>query len=1030
MLPLHDLPEFAYDFQSLRDSYLADEALLVSAIYGNAGLNTAQRARVNLLANQLINHARDGHHPLFNEFLQQYRLDSKEGRILLTLAEALLRIPDSVNRNALIHSLLPTADWSLDEDNSGMTLVWANKALNLARRFIQEENFPDAWHQLLLKLGDSVIRPALSTGIHLIAKQFVMAETIPEALALRQPDFRYSFDCLGEAAQTDADAKQYWQQYQSALEYLATHQRTDTLIHRDSISIKLSALHPRYEAKNWAELQQQLVPQLLKLVQFAAEAGIPITFDAEESERLELSLALYADIVQRPEFKHYHGLGIAVQAYQKRAPAVIDWLIKLSHQTGQRLAIRLVKGAYWDYEIKRSQQLGLSDYPVFTRKLHTDICYLHCARQLLKHSTHIWPQFATHNAHTLAWLDIVAQDLDRDYEVQHLVGMGDNIHQAFGEACHRPTRIYAPIGRFDTLLPYLVRRLLENGSSQSFVNQLANHHITSEQLTKDPVTRLAEGKIAPHPKLAKPSDLFLPRPSSVGISPADMNGLAELREQLIRFHHQTWTAGQYPSTGHLLGETRHSPVDKHRILGTVHAHSAHDVDNAYVVAEKAFQHWRCYPVTSRADCLRMMAEQLQQYQAELLYLLMMEAGKILEDALGEWREAIDLCYFYAQEAERLQQTHQLPHISGEANYLQLMPRGIFACISPWNFPLAIFIGQIAAALVTGNAVIAKPAHQTPFIAQRCVELWQHSGLPQGLLQLLFGSSQELSAPLLQHPLLAGVVFTGSTHSAQAINQALAHRQAAILPLIAETGGINAMIADSSALVEQVIQDAVNSAFNSAGQRCSALRVLWLQKEIADHVLKGIEGVLNTWRIGHSCRFRHDMSAVIDAQSQAHLQHYCQHLMSVAHRHFKATLSPACVKGYYVAPQVFVIDREHLPYQEVFGPILHVVTWKQNELAEVVQHINRTGYGLTLAMHSRISAHLDYVQRHIKVGNFYINRHQIGAQVGCQPFGGEGLSGTGFKAGGSHYLLRFCHERVVSDNLTAIGANNDLLQLDD
>jgi len=1030
MLPFNDLPEFSEDFSVLRDSYLADEALVMSAIFAQASLTQNQKERVHTLAYGLIHCALKGHHPLFDEFLQSYRLNSQEGHILLTLAEALLRIPDAHTRNELINSLLPQASWSLSKQQHSKSMQWASKALTQARRFIEAEAFPDVWHQLLLKLGDSVLRPALSTGIQLLAKQFVMAETLPEALAVKKEPFLYSFDCLGEAAQTWHEAESYLNAYQHALESL-THQQGKDVLVRDSLSIKLSALYPRYEARFWPEIQEHLLPKLVYLIRFASEANIPVTFDAEESERLELSLAIFAYIVSLDEFKHYQGLGLAVQAYQKRAPAVIDWLQALATRTKKRIPVRLVKGAYWDSEIKRAQQLGLSDYPVFTRKLHTDVCYLVCAHKLLKHSAQFWPQFATHNAHTLAWIETVANDLGQRYEVQRLVGMGEAVHTSFNHQYPRPTRLYAPIGQFNTLLPYLVRRLLENGSSQSFVNQLANIELDTEKLCFDPVEQLTQQHISAHPKLPKPPHLFFPRISSQGFSMADVSQLASLREEFIRFHHHTWNAGSVPShhDEEILAHNRHSPVDKHRLLGTVYHDALSSIGEAFEQAQQAFNQWQHTTVSQRAQYLRLMANELTQHQTELLYLLTLEAGKVLEDALAEWREAVDLCLYYADEAEKLQQAQPLNHITGEENTLYLAPRGVFVCMSPWNFPLAIFLGQIAAAIVTGNTVIAKPASHTPLIAQRLFELFQKTGLPTNVIRVIFASSHDIGDKLVLHPLLAGVVFTGSTDTAQHINQVLASRQGALVPLIAETGGINAMIADSSALPEQLVQDVMQSAFNSAGQRCSALRILWLQQDIADTFLKRLQGALATWHIGHSHHLQSDISAVIDSHSQQHLNYYCQQLQENAVWHAQAPLSSECSKGYYVAPHAFVVKRENLPQHEIFGPILHIATWHHDELNDVIAHINQQGYGLTLGVHSRIQSHLNTIQRQARVGNLYINRNQIGAQVGCQPFGGEGLSGTGFKAGGQYYLLKFCTERVVTQNLTVLGANTDLLFLD-
>lgn len=1029
MLALDDLPEFCEEFSALRDSYLAEEALVISAIFAQASLTQTQQERVQQLSQQLINQARQRKHPLFEDFIQTYRLNSQEGKILLTLSEALLRIPDTATRNDLINNLLTQGNWQQTITQQSTLLQWTNKALHQAQHFIKAESVNNSWHQLLLKLGDSVLRPALRTGIQLLAKQFVMAETLPEALARKQSPFLYSFDCLGEAAQTFEEADAYFKAYQQALEHLATQTYEGDMLGRDSVSIKLSALYPRYEARFWTEIQQQLLPKLLHLLSFAAEAQIPVTFDAEESERLELSLAIFSYLLSHPTLQHYQGLGLAVQAYQKRAPAVIDWLAARAKACHKRIAVRLVKGAYWDSEIKRAQQLALQDYPVFTQKLHTDVCYLVCAKKLLQHGDCFWPQFATHNAHTLAWLHVVANDLGQNFEVQRLVGMGEEIHHNFYQQCPYPTRLYAPIGQFNTLLPYLVRRLLENGSSQSFVNLLAQNTIDSEVLSQDPVKRLQQQKITPHPKLAKPTQLFLPRVQAQGFNLADVNYLSELREKFVHFYHHTWQAGTHLTHQESLAHHRHSPVNKHRLLGTVYPDSINKIDGYFRQAHHAFSDWQHQTISYRAQYLQLLVQQLLKHQAELLYLLNLEAAKTLEDALGEWREAIDLCQYYAQQAQLLQSTQSLPHITGEENILSLVPRGVFVCISPWNFPLAIFIGQIAAAVVTGNTVIAKPANDTPLIAQRVLDLWLEAGLPKNIVQLVFANSHDLGDILFKHELLAGVVFTGSTATAQHINQTLAARQGAIIPLIAETGGLNAMIADSSALPEQLAQDVMVSAFNSAGQRCSALRILWLQEDIAPAVLERLKGMLATWHIGHSQHLQSDVSAVINARSQQHLHYYCQQLQPHALWHAHATLSAECSKGYYVAPQAFLVEPANLPQHEVFGPILHIATWQHHQLHEIIQHINKTGYGLTLGVHSRIESHIKQIQLQARVGNLYINRNQIGAQVACQPFGGEGLSGTGFKAGGQHYLLRFCTERVSTQNLTVLGANTELLFLD-
>jgi RHH-type proline utilization regulon transcriptional repressor/proline dehydrogenase/delta 1-pyrroline-5-carboxylate dehydrogenase len=1031
--PLQDLPEFPYDFKALRELYRASEATRVSALLPEAQLDPATAGRVQALATSLITHARAAPHALFADFLQTFRLSTHEGRVLLTLAEALLRIPDAGSADKLVNDLLAQGDWG-SRIHEGTTLVqWASRGLALGRRFVMDENLPDAWHRLLLKMGDAVFRRALAVGVQLMARQFVQGETMADALGAREANLRYSFDRLGEAAQTELEAAQYFAAYREAITALAGQDRDLGLLARDGISIKLSALHPRFELAHWEDLRQSLLPRLIELGEAAATAGIPLTLDAEEADRLELGLALWAEAAAEPALRAWGGLGLAVQAYQLRAPAVIDWLSVQAASLDIRIPVRLVKGAYWDSEIKRAQQAGLAQYPVYTRKQHTDLAYLACARRLLARPQAFYPQFATHNAHTLAWLHETAERLDAEFETQRLAGMGEAVHDSFRWQTGHPLRVYAPIGSFRTLLPYLVRRLLENGSSQSFVNQLADPDIDLAALTADPTLALAEAPPTPHPKIPLPGAIFAPRPNSSGFSMADTDSLEALRHKLLRFAGRHWQAGPLllsPTRQDRVRLTLHNPADQEQVLGQVEQANLHDVHTAYTTAAAAFTTWSARPVQERADCLRRLAPLLAEHQAELIYLLMAEGGKTLPDALSEWRETWDFCQYYAAEAERLQAVATvLPAISGESNQLSLHGRGVFLCISPWNFPLAIFAGQLLAALATGNTVVAKPASQTPLLAWRFTRLAHEAGIPKDVLQLLPGPSRELGAALCEHPALAGVVFTGSTAVARDIAMRVAARQGPLLPLIAETGGLNAMVADSSALPEQLVSDVLTSAFNSAGQRCSALRILWLQEDIRDAVLTRLKGALDTWQVGNPLRLRTDVGPVIDAASRQQLEAYCATLADKALWQATAPLPPDASAGHYVAPRAFLLPLELLPEEEVFGPILHVCTWKSTELDQVIDRINASGYGLTLGVHSRIESTLHHVQARARVGNIYLNRNQIGAVVGCQPFGGEGLSGTGFKAGGPHYLLRFCTERSVTSNLAALGVNTSLLDID-
>lgn len=1026
---LQDLPELPCDFQALRASATLDEGAALAPLLAVLRGSAPAAAAVTPLALRLVDSARSQRSSAFNDFLATWKLSTDEGRALLTLAEALLRIPDAATAHRLINDQLTRGNWQ-HAAPAGLLVQLAGVGMALGKRFIEdEESLSGRWHQLLLKMGDNVLQRAIQAALQLMAQQFVQGEDMRAALARRQPGRRYSFDRLGEAAQTGEDARRYTDAYREAIEALAGQDQDLPLLARDGISIKLSALHPRYEFAQWRRLEKELLPRLRTLADVAAEAGVPITLDAEESERLEIGLALYSEMARMPALRHWGGLGLAVQAYQKRAPAVLDFLGRIAGEFRHPVPVRLVKGAYWDAEIKRAQQLGLPSYPVYTRKRHTDIAYLACAQRMLSHQGEFWPQFATHNAHTLAWLEACAQASGSDYEVQKLVGMGDAVHDAFQRETGRPLRVYAPVGSFQTLLPYLVRRLLENGSSQSFVNQLADREFTNEDLVQDPLQQQQEAP-TPHPRLPAPPDLYGDRPNSPGFHPADTATLGVLKQQLPKFGHveaHALLAGKRHDGNAAMA--RRNPADSDDSPGTLAAANASDADLACRRAAEAFPAWSTRPVQERAELLRRLAAQLQRARSELLALLVREGGKTFGDAQAEWREAFDYCHYYAREAEKLcSGSQELSAISGESNRLSLHGRGVFLCLSPWNFPLAIFLGQVTAALATGNTVIAKPASQTPLIAFRAVELAHAAGIPVDVLQLLPGPSSELGEPLLTHPALAGVVFTGSADTATHISRVLAARSGPRLPLIAETGGLNAMIADSSALPEQLVADVLASAFTSAGQRCSALRILWLQEELCDAVLPRLAGALEEWQTGNPALYATDMGPLIDAASQRQLQEAFATFTAKARWQAKGSSTEGT--GHFVAPHILLLNRHDLPREEIFGPLLAITTWKLEELPDVVDRINRSGYGLTLGVHSRIEDTLDYVCRHARVGNIYLNRNQIGAVVGCQPFGGEGLSGTGFKAGGPHYLLRFMTERTVTTNLSALGVNTSLIDIDD
>lgn len=1021
---LTDLPRLPADFETLRAAQTATEAEALTPLRARLQADSPAPADVAGLAQRLIQHARQQADSLFQSTLSHWPLHSREGQALLTLAEALLRIPDRATAERLLHEELHSGQWQQGQ-RPGSWPDRAGSGLHQILRRLPSPSAADAALSPWLRLGDTLLLPALQHLLQAMAQQFVLGHDLHSAQRHRRQDVCYSFDCLGEAAQTADEAAQYLQAYRDAIHALAHDKARNP---HDSLSIKLSALHPRYEFSQWSRLQQELLPRLCSLLQEAAAAGIAVSLDAEESERLEISLALFAALKQQPGLRHWSGLGLVVQAYQKRADAVLDFIAQQAQACGHAIPLRLVKGAYWDSEIKRAQQLGLADYPVYTRKAHTDIAYLALAQKILKQPQHFRAQFASHNAHTLAWIECRARTLRADYEVQKLQGMGDNVHAAFQQACARPLRIYAPIGDFHRLLPYLVRRLLENGSSQSFLKQLADTQLSTASLLQ--TQEKLQAAITPHPRLPAPRHCFADRPNSPGWHAADARRLQELQaqwQQPLTVHAQPLLA--LASHHHGPAQARFNPARPEQGLGQLTPAQTADVAAAYQQAAEEFPHWSLRPVRERAALLRALAAQLQNDEATLLRLLITEAGKTLNDAQAEWREAVDFCHYYAAQAERLQtQALALPAVSGEHNSLSWHGRGVFLCISPWNFPLAIFLGQITAALVSGNTVIAKPASQTPLIAYRAVALAHAAGIPRAALQLLPGSSEELGAALLQDPHLAGVAFTGSTTTATAISRQLAAREGARLPLIAETGGLNALIADSTALPEQLVSDVLNSAFNSAGQRCSALRVLWLQEEACAMVLPRLQGALQEWQTGDPGTYASDMGPLIDAPSKQQLQKASQELALQAS--WQACGRPAPSTGFFMAPQAFLLARHQLPQTEIFGPVLAITTWRHGELPQILEWIKHSGYGLTLGVHSRLPSTLEFVQKHAAVGNIYCNRNQIGAVVGCQPFGGEAGSGTGFKAGGPHYLLRFMNERCVSRNLSALGINTSLLNLDD
>jgi RHH-type proline utilization regulon transcriptional repressor/proline dehydrogenase/delta 1-pyrroline-5-carboxylate dehydrogenase len=974
-------------------------------------------------------------------FLHEYALSSKEGIVLMCLAEALLRIPDAETVDRLIRDKLGPADWSQHLGQSDSLFVNASTwALMLTGRLIrsdgEERDLGGVLKRLVARSGEPVVRQAVTAAMRILGRQFVMGRTIGEALerarSAEKQGYRHSYDMLGEAARTAADARRYFESYEAAISALGAAVAGRDVFAAPGISVKLSALHPRYEEAQHGRALKELAPILRALAQHAKAQGIGFTIDAEESERLDLSLDLIEGLALDPMLAGWDGLGLAVQAYQKRALPLIDWFADLARRARRRLMVRLVKGAYWDSEIKRSQERGLSGYPVFTRKVATDVSYLACTRRLLASPDAFYAQFATHNAHTLAAVLELAGER-RDYEFQRLHGMGEPLYeQVIGaDKLDRPCRVYAPVGSHEDLLAYLVRRLLENGANTSFVNRIVDDKAPIDEIIADPVARLRGLRRKPHPRIPLPRDLYgAERRNSLGPDLSSRSELATLKGELEAATRRAWTAAPIVGGTELEGSMRaaRDPSHRARTIGTVTDAGAEHVERALSRAAAAAPDWDATAAAERAAILERVGDLFEARLADLVALIVREGGRTIPDAVSEVREAVDFCRYYAVRARADFAPTLLPGPTGERNALELHGRGVFVCISPWNFPLAIFTGQIAAALAAGNAVIAKPAEQTPLVGAAAVRLMHQAGVPVEVLHLLPGDGATVGARLVADTRIAGVAFTGSTETARAINLALAQRAGPLVPLIAETGGQNALIVDSSALPEQVVQDVLLSAFNSAGQRCSALRVLCLQADIAERVIAMLKGAMAELAIGDPGLISTDVGPVIDEEARAVLQKHAERMAREGALLYQCALPLDAENGVFFAPRALEIDRIGRLEREVFGPILHVVRWQRSRLDELLDAITATGYGLTLGIHSRIDETVEAVHRRLKVGNTYVNRNMIGAVVGVQPFGGEGLSGTGPKAGGPHYLYRFALERTLSVDTTAAGGNASLLSL--
>ncbi len=971
----------------------------------------ASSSKVASRARALVRAARAAHKPGADvtDFLAEYSLGTTEGVALLCLAEALLRIPDAGTADALIQDRIGAADWQKHLGQADSLMVNASAwAFMLTGRVLALDDVAGVIGGVIRRMGEPVIRTALRRGMRVLARQFVMGRTIEEALARADQRWRYSFDMLGEAAKTHADAERYRQAYADAIGAIGRSSGGRGPIEGQGISVKLSALHPRYEPLQAARCVPALIGTLTELALAARKAHIGLTVDAEETDRLEISLDVFEAVLADPRLAGWNGLGLAVQAYQKRALAVIDWVAALGRRTQHRIPTRLVKGAYWDSEIKLAQVQGYTDYPVFTRKAATDVSWLACARRMLDYRDAIYPAFATHNAHSLAF---VLESASGDFETQRLHGMGEALYHD----ASWPVRVYAPVGTHEDLLAYLVRRLLENGANTSFVHRLVDASVPEEAIVADPVERVRVA--APPPRIPLPRNLYPDRINSAGIDLADRATAPTL---LSAIHRQTARI----RTG--TREIR-SPADRRILVGAIDDATPERINAELDALSRGWREWDMAGGEHRAAVLERAADLIETSREELLFLLAREGGKTLPEGVAEIREAADYCRWYALQARRdFSSPRELAGPTGERNTWALGGRGVFAAIAPWNFPLAIFTGQIAAALAAGNAVAAKPAEQTPLVAERAVALLIEAGVPRSALSLLPGDGK-VGQALVSDQRLAGVAFTGGTETAQAIARSLAARPGPIIPFIAETGGVNAMIVDSSALPEQVVTDAITSAFGSAGQRCSALRLLCLQDDIADRVLRMLQGAAETLVIGDPLDPSTDVGPVIDQDARTALERAAERLGTPL---FKLPLPAGAEHGSFFAPRAYLLGDAKELRSEIFGPVLCIVRYAADRLDELMDAIDSTDYGLTLGIHSRIEATQRRIAERLRIGNAYVNRNQIGAVVGVQPFGGRGLSGTGPKAGGPITLYRFAEERVVSINTAAAGGNAALLASDD
>ncbi|VAW05983.1 Proline dehydrogenase / Delta-1-pyrroline-5-carboxylate dehydrogenase [hydrothermal vent metagenome] len=1041
----------------IRRTTHADEETIIANLLESSGLSDAARKNIVHTARDLVSRSRtkSDEQGTMDYFLQEFGLSNREGVALMCLAEALLRVPDGLTADKLIAEKIQSGDWSDHRGNSESLFVNASTwGLMMTGGIVNlgadvTDNFSGWMKRLISKSGEPLIRGAVMQAMRIMGGQYVLGRTIEEAAKRgrkeNRPETRFSFDMLGEGARTLDDAAQYFTAYGQAIEKIGQANRAGNTYDADGISVKFSALHPRYEFAQRAIVMGEIYPKIRELALSAKKYNIGFTIDAEEAARLDISLDIFEALARDPDLGGWDGLGMVVQAYQKRAPYVIDWLIALGRETGgqkagRRFMIRLVKGAYWDSEIKHAQEMGLADYPVYTRKATTDLCYQICAERMMRARDVIYPQFASHNAYTVA-LVLELAGAARDFEFQRLHGMGHLLYDQLQDMTSPRVnmRVYAPVGAHEDLLPYLVRRLLENGANSSFVNRFMDKNIPVEQLMRDSAELVEAASPRRHGKIPLPVDILSasgreagPRRNATGLDLDDPLEVAHLTAEMARATSTPFTTGPIVGGELLMRRTEDviNPAKVTEAVGTVGLTEEADIDLALTLSAGAQKSWDALGGTVRADILRRAADLMEDAKISLMGIITREAGRTIADSLSEVREAVDFLRYYALQAEAdFDHPVILPGCTGERNELSLHGRGTFLCISPWNFPLAIFTGQVAAALAAGNAVIAKPAEQTPIIAAEAVKILHTAGVPGDILHMLPGDGAQIGARLVGDERISGVAFTGSTDTAKIINRRLAGRDGAIVPLIAETGGQNVMIVDSTALPEQVVDDVISSAFQSAGQRCSALRVLYLQEEVADRIIHMLKGAVACLNMGDPMALSTDVGPVIDDRARQMLQDHVTYMKDQATLLAEVTMPESCAAGSFFAPRIYQIASLDQLTKEVFGPVLHIIRYEAKNLDNILDQVRSSGFGLTLGIHSRIEATAGEIFRKLDVGNTYVNRNIVGAVVGVQPFGGQGLSGTGPKAGGPRYMYRFATEKTLTINTVATGGNTELFCLE-